>query len=122
MRRTGFLSILAILAIGAACSDPNQLLPATEVNFVDTLTLGALRGTPIQTPSAYAVDNGAGPDRPDLRIRFCLRHRRRRGVTCSCPGRCSRLAVDSSFKPGVQPRAETFDSIPGRRQQRLHHQ
>ena len=53
-----FLVLLA-LAVLAGCSDSNSLADPTSTNVVDTVTLGALEGTPIQTPSAYSVLNGA---------------------------------------------------------------
>ena len=44
-------------AIGsvAACGDPLALTPATEPNRIDTVTIFALKGTPISTPSGFDV-------------------------------------------------------------------
>jgi len=39
----------------AACSDPNALPRATISNAVDTVTVFALRGGPLQAPSAYSL-------------------------------------------------------------------
>ena len=47
-----YLPLLGLLALGVAigCSDNNSLGDPTEQNAVDTMTLGALEGTPISTP------------------------------------------------------------------------
>jgi hypothetical protein len=44
-------------AIGsvAACGDPLALTPATQPNRIDTVTIFALEGTPISSPSGYDV-------------------------------------------------------------------
>lgn len=41
-----------------ACSDDLGLPPANVPNIVDTVTLYALRGTPISTPSAFSIAKG----------------------------------------------------------------
>lgn len=47
---------VATLAAGAVgCDDPLALPPAAVPNVVDTLTLFALQGTPIDVPSGYNV-------------------------------------------------------------------
>ncbi len=58
MRRISFWHLAFWLSIGAAaaCSDPYGQKAQFE-NTVDTLTLYALRGTPIQQPSAYDMLN-----------------------------------------------------------------
>ena len=43
------------VALLAACSNPLGLAPATSANQVDTITLYAIQGTNINTPSAYAI-------------------------------------------------------------------
>ncbi len=66
MRTIRGLSVLLPLALAAACSDSNGLGDATEVNAVDTVTLGALEGTPISTPSGFrsiATASRCGPTR-----------------------------------------------------------
>ena len=56
-----FLRLLALVATGAAavlaaCGDPFGLLGASSVNAVDSLvSLYALTGTPVATPSAYRI-------------------------------------------------------------------
>ncbi|HJP56995.1 MAG TPA: hypothetical protein VJ847_08220 [Gemmatimonadales bacterium] len=44
-----------LLAGLAACGNPNDLADATIPNVESTVTLSALTGTPIATPSAYSV-------------------------------------------------------------------
>ena len=53
MRTIRGLSVLLPLALAAACSDNNGIGDATELNVVDTLTLGALEGTPKDAQHAY---------------------------------------------------------------------
>jgi hypothetical protein len=49
------LITVAGLALLAACRSPQSLPNASIPNTVDTVTLYALQGTPIGTPSAYAL-------------------------------------------------------------------
>ena len=53
MKRTSYLLLLVGIA-AAACAD-NNLDPAQVDNIVDTISLGALTGTSIATPSAYSI-------------------------------------------------------------------
>lgn len=50
-------TVVFILAVAVACDD-SGLYPATYPNYVDTVTLYALRGTPIATPSAFDIAFG----------------------------------------------------------------
>jgi hypothetical protein len=54
MRTSGLL--LFALAVAASCGDPLGLPPAVIPNRVDTLSLYALSGTPVSSPSAYAME------------------------------------------------------------------
>ncbi len=47
------LAVSGALLVVAACDNPLALPPATDGSVIDTFTLGALRGTPITTPSGY---------------------------------------------------------------------
>ncbi|MDQ2670250.1 MAG: hypothetical protein M3Y31_06440, partial [Gemmatimonadota bacterium] len=49
------LRLLAVVLLVAGCDDLNRLPDATEENAVDTVTIGALTGTPLSVPSAYSV-------------------------------------------------------------------
>ena len=53
--------VLAAAVVIWACGDSN-LPTATVENFVDTVQLGALTGTPLNTPSAFSI-----PDRQAVR-------------------------------------------------------
>jgi hypothetical protein len=56
LRRITFGSFLFGTAVlFAACDDPFALQPAVVPNFVDTVSVFALRGTPIGAPSGYDV-------------------------------------------------------------------
>jgi hypothetical protein len=48
----------AILAVAAVACDDTGLIPASFPNSVDTVTLYALRGTPIPTTSAFDIAYG----------------------------------------------------------------
>ncbi len=49
------LATASAMLVVAACNNPLALPEAVAGNFVDTLTLHALRGTPIDTPSGYNI-------------------------------------------------------------------
>jgi hypothetical protein len=53
-----------IVVFAAVACDDTGLVPAGFPNFVDTVTLYALKGTPISTPSAYDISVGT-PVRTD---------------------------------------------------------
>ena len=55
MRPNSLICLLAGLFLVAACNDLNELPDASEANVVDTVTIGALTGTPLTIPSAYSV-------------------------------------------------------------------
>ncbi len=50
-------AVALVLAAALGCDD-SGLYPATYPNYVDTVTLYALRGTPIVTPSAFDIAFG----------------------------------------------------------------
>ena len=52
--RTLCFGLLAAAAVLASCSD-DSLPSATEENTVDTVTLYAIWGTPVGSPSAYRM-------------------------------------------------------------------
>lgn len=58
-QRFGALAAL-LLASLAACNDPNELPRATIVNQMDTVTLWALDGGPLDAPSAYSLNARQG--------------------------------------------------------------
>ncbi len=70
MRRFTASLALAFAGLAAACGNPNDLANATITNVETSVTLYALTGTPIATPSAYSltapatvrIDQGAAFD------------------------------------------------------------
>ncbi len=103
-------SVLLALALAAGCSDSNGLADPTINNFVDTLTLGALEGTPIQTPSAYAID--AGAVRTDQTTNFEFAYNvEASGRRVFLPRKVLGFPSTSGANPGLQASAATFDDI-----------
>jgi hypothetical protein len=49
-----------LLALLAACDDPNTLADATVPNVMDTVTLWSLEGGPLDQPTAYSLDARRG--------------------------------------------------------------
>jgi hypothetical protein len=106
--------VLLPLALAAACSDSNSLGDATEVNVIDTMTLGALEGTPISTPSGYRISTG--PVRTDQTVDFEFAYNIRRlddGTyqRVLLPRAALGLASTDQVDPGLQRRDESFDDI-----------
>jgi len=60
--------VAAALVTSAACGDSNGLSDPILTNVVDTVTLGALVGTPVTTPSAFSVASVA-PFSPGAPVR-----------------------------------------------------
>jgi hypothetical protein len=114
MRTIRGLSVLVPLALAAACSDSNSLGDATEVNAVDTVTLGALEGTSISTPSGYRISTG--PVRTDQTVEFEFAYNVRRLDDGSyqrvlLPLAALGLTSTNQVEPGLQRREESFDDI-----------
>jgi hypothetical protein len=108
------LSVLLPLVLAAACSDSNGVGDATEVNVIDTVSLGALEGTPISTPSGYRI--GIGPVRTDQTVQFEFAYNVRRLLDGSSqrvliPLGALGLTTANQVNPGLQRRQETFDEI-----------
>ena len=114
MRTIRGLFVLLPLALAAACSDNNGIGDATELNVVDTLTLGALEGTPISTPSAYRISTG--PVRTDQTVDFEFAYNIRQLDDGSyqrvlLPRAALGLSSTDQVNPGLQRREESFDDI-----------
>ena len=109
MRLIRDFTVLLSLALAAACGDSNGLADPTIDNVVDTITLGALEGTPIQTPSAYSILNGAV--RTDQTTAFEFAY------NVDSTGRHVFLPQEvlglsgSGVKPGLQASDAAFDAI-----------
>jgi hypothetical protein len=104
---------LVALAVALACSDNNSLGDPTEQNVVDTMTLGALEGTPISTPSGFNIS--AGPIRTDSTVNFEFAYNIRK----LADGTYQRVFLpraalglgSTSADPGLQARDQSFDDI-----------
>ncbi|MBA3658039.1 MAG: hypothetical protein H0W67_00390 [Gemmatimonadales bacterium] len=116
MRALQFLALVPVsIALVLACSDSTGLPDPSLTNVTDTVTLYALEGTPVTTPSAYSVpDNRAV--RLDQTSAFDFAYnthtlpdgtRRQLFLPLQTLG----LAPGISAAPGLQRRSETFDAI-----------
>jgi hypothetical protein len=110
-----YLPHCCLLALGVviACSDSNSLGDPTEQNTVDTVTLGALEGTPISTPSGFSIS--AGAVRTDSTINFEFAYNIRRLTDGSyqrvfLPRAALGLSA-STANPGLQAQSASFDDI-----------
>ncbi|MGI9041666.1 MAG: hypothetical protein ACR2HK_11330 [Gemmatimonadales bacterium] len=109
MTRIRRLFLLLALAAAGACGDDNDLDDANIPNGVDTVTLGALVGTPITTPSGFSIDVGAvRTDRTtDFEFAYNIQ-------TDGQPVFLPRTAIglpSTTAAPGLQLRNETFGEI-----------
>jgi hypothetical protein len=106
------LPTIALLLVAViACSDSNGLPDATLTNAERSDTLYALVGTPVATPSGYAVE-GARRVRTDMSVDFDFAY------NVESDGRHvfyprSALGIDTSatVKPGLLASTQTFESI-----------
>ena len=111
--RVVLVLLAGLLPLAWACSDPNELPPATSRNVVDTLTLFALHGTSVQAPSAFSVPDGL--IRTDRTTAFDFAYDiDTTGGTITryfLPQAVLDLNVNNSVNPGLQRRAQTFESV-----------
>lgn len=116
MHRFRALSVLLPLAFAAACSDANSLSPPTATNVIDTVTIGALEGTPITTPSGFSLSlSSVGAIRTDQSVEFEFAYNiqqlpddtyQRVFIPRAALGLSS-----SSANPGLQQQTASFDDI-----------
>ena len=102
------LALAMGLAIGfGACGGGIQLPNPTFINFVDTLELYSLRGTPVPTASAFDIVRGF-PARMELGDEFDFAFDFSDGDTAiMIPGQALGIPIES----GVQPVDRAFDDI-----------
>ncbi|MEP7325378.1 MAG: hypothetical protein ABI836_05455, partial [Gemmatimonadota bacterium] len=104
---------LVVLAAGSAalaCSDPNALPNPSSKNFEDTLTIFALHGTPINTPSAYSVPDG--PVRTDQTSGFeFVYDLGPLGAHLFLPLAVLDINVSNQVNPGLLPSSKLFEDI-----------
>ena len=106
--------LVVLVSLLQACADPHELAPPRDKNFVDTLTLFALSGTPVQSPSAYSVLDG--PVRTDRTTAFEFAYdivvvNNTDTTRYFLPQAVLDLQVNSQVNPGLQRRADDFDQI-----------
>jgi len=109
--RSHLTHCVLLLASLVACSDDNGLPDPTVTNAERTETLYALVGTPVGTPSAYAIE-GNRRVRTDLSIDFDFAYNvEPDGQHVFLPR--ATLGIDSSARvnPGFIARSETFEGI-----------
>ena len=107
------VSCALAVTLANGCSDANNLADPQFENFVDTLTLGALEGTPITTPSGFGIEGGAV--RTDQTVDFEFAYNVRRLDDGSYQRvflpRAAIGITGTTANPGLQRREETFDNI-----------
>ena len=106
--------LVGLVPLALACSDPNELAPPRDKNFVDTLSLFALSGTPVQSASAYTVLDGAiRTDRSLGRFDFAYDIVIVNNDTTHyfLPQAVLNLQVNEQVNPGLQRRADAFSAI-----------
>ena len=104
--------LLLALAVAIACSDANSLGDPTETNLIDTVTLGAIEGTPISMPSGYNISTGAiRTDQVDFEFAYNVRSWPTAPISaCSCRGPRSAWRRPTRPTPAYR-RDQTFDEI-----------
>lgn len=104
-------SLLLAIGIAAAACSTNQLDPAQIDNVVDTITLGALIGTSISTPSAYSIPD-ARAVRTDQTAAFDFAYNiDATGRRLLLPLDALGLGAANASNPGLQKSAETFAGL-----------
>ena len=107
------LAFLAAAAFVAACNNSNLLPIASVENQVETVTLGALRSTSVETPSAFSVV-GPGAVRTDLltgpSFDFLYDIDSVKGPAFY-PAGVTGVLAKSSTNPGLKRMSVAFDSI-----------
>jgi hypothetical protein len=102
---------LVLLLTAVACSDDTGLPDPTLTNAERVETLYALVGTPVSTPSGYALD-GARQVRTDLSDAFDFAYNvEADGSHVFLPRAALGIDPTNSLNPGFQPRTETFENI-----------
>lgn len=105
------LRSLLIVVLTAGCSDSNGLPDPTLTNIEQTATLYALVGTPVQTPSAFAID-GSRLVRTDQSVEFDFAYNSEPdGRHVFLPRAVLGIDPTGTVNPGLQLRSESFDAI-----------
>jgi hypothetical protein len=106
-----FRVLSTLLAIATACDDSNGLPDATIANIERNETLYALVGTPVATPSGYALE-GSRRVRTDLTADFDFAYNvEADGRPVFVPRAALGIDPETSVNPGFQVRNESFEAI-----------
>src|SRR5215204_1748116 len=106
-----FFVCVVLLLLSTGCSDSNALPDAALTNVERTETLYALVGTPVGTPSAYAIE-GARTVRTDLSVDFDFAYNiEPDGRHVLVPRAALGIDPTASVNPGLMPRTESFEGI-----------
>ena len=110
MRPLSSIFFVCVLAT-AACSDSNDLAPATNENIERTDTLWALVGTPVATPSGFSVE-GSRRVRTDLSVDFDFAYNiESDGSHVFLPRAALGIDTANAVNPGFVARSESFEAI-----------
>ncbi|HKT58760.1 MAG TPA: hypothetical protein VJQ46_01840 [Gemmatimonadales bacterium] len=109
-----FLRLAAVLVLAAAIACSNDLLGTPTVNnATDTVTLGALEGTPISVASGYNISLGAVRTDQSVDFEFAYNVRKLADGTYQrvfLPRAALGLSTTAA-NPGLIHRDQTFDQI-----------
>jgi hypothetical protein len=104
-----FFALLLLAAV--ACSDSTGLPDASLTNAERTDTLYALIGTPVSTPSGYALE-GSRRVRTDLSVDFDFAYNvQADGSPVFLPRAALGIDPTATVNPGLLARSETFEAI-----------
>jgi hypothetical protein len=105
------LPFAILLFAATACSDSNGLPDASLTNVERTETLYALVGTPVSTPSGYALE-GSRRVRTDLSVDFDFAFNlEAEGRPVLLPRAALGIDPTATVNPGFLARSETFEAI-----------
>jgi hypothetical protein len=100
-----------LLLAATACSDSTGLPDASLTNAERTDTLYALIGTPVSTPSGYALE-GSRRIRTDLSVDFDFAYNvESDGTNVFLPRAALGIDPTATVNPGFLARTETFEAI-----------
>lgn len=113
MRARTLLAALAFTGLVLACSDDDLLLPATDKNREDTVTLGGLFSNGnVDIPSAYFIGPGTGAVKTWISVNFDFAYDIDSIVGPALyPAEITGLVPHAASNPGLKPVAVPFDSI-----------
>jgi hypothetical protein len=108
--------VLAFLVVAAlaSCDDDDNLLDPTEDNVVDTVTIGSLTDTPINTGSGYAVGSTLAirtDQDPDFDFAYDIQGDPATGAKVIVPRAALGIDDGTTADPGIMRRDEAFDDL-----------